>query len=239
MIDTLVSIGCSHMYGSECEGTTFAGHVANEFGLKHIDLSMPGGSNTHIRETAIEWIAEQGDRPRTTLFLIGWTTFSRHYFYYDKSDKEGDELGKIYHWAQGCNPESASETIGHDVTNLFKHFQLYMTNDLYARKQRMADTIALASVFEKFKYPYVMLNSCSEWLDADLQTDNHPVVGSKYKLMFPWNNFYQPYDSFVSSMIKIYPDNFSPHLHGDKIPHRNYSNGLAEFVRKLYFEEQQ
>ena len=133
--------------------------------------------------------------------------------------KIGTSSVKYNHWAQGCNPESASETIGHDVTNLFKHFQLYMTNDLYARKQRMADTIALASVFEKFKYPYVMLNSCSEWLDADLQTDNHPVVGSKYKLMFPWNNFYQPYDSFVSSMIKIYPDNFS-HPHGDKIPIR-------------------
>ena len=252
MIDRISSKDVN-MYGSEIYGPetleystpesrelTFAGQVAKEFDLLHIDLSMPGGSNTHIRETAIEWIAEQGNRPRTTLFLIGWTTFSRHYFYYDKPDTEDcDELGKIYHWAQGCNPESASETIGHDVTNLFKHFQLYMTNDLYARKQRMADTIALASVFEKFKYPYVMLNSCSEWLDADLQTDNHPVVGSKYKLMFPWNNFYQPYDSFVSSMIKIYPDNFSPHLHGDKIPHKNYSNGLAEFVRKLYFEEQQ
>ena len=47
-----------------------------------------------------------------------------------------------------------------------------MTNDLYARKQRMADTIALASVFE---YPNVLCNveHCSEWLDADLQTDNH------------------------------------------------------------------
>ena len=75
MIDRIVSIGCSHMYGSEIYGPetleystpesrelTFAGQVAKEFDLLHIDLSTPGGSNTHIRETAIEWIAEQGNR---------------------------------------------------------------------------------------------------------------------------------------------------------------------------------
>ena len=89
MIDRIVSIGCSHMYGSEIYGPetleystpesrelTFAGQVAKEFDLLHIDLSTPGGSNTHIRETAIEWIAEQGNR-LDYIVLIGWTTFSR------------------------------------------------------------------------------------------------------------------------------------------------------------------
>ena len=52
MIDRIVSIGCSHMYGSEIYGPetleystpesrelTFAGQVAKEFDLLHIDLS--------------------------------------------------------------------------------------------------------------------------------------------------------------------------------------------------------
>ena len=100
MIDRIVSIGCSHMYGSEIYGPdtldyatpesralTFAGHVAKEFDLLHIDFSTPGGSNTHIRETAIEWIAEQGSRPRNTLFLIGWTESTR-FEYWDDLNNE-------------------------------------------------------------------------------------------------------------------------------------------------------
>ena len=82
MIDRLISIGCSHMYGSEIRGEgsftktselTFAGVVAKQLGIEHEDLSTPGGSNTHIRETALEHLVKN-KTPEKTLYLIGWTT---------------------------------------------------------------------------------------------------------------------------------------------------------------------
>ena len=66
-VDKLVSIGCSHMHGCEILGEnnkairpelTFAGVVAKQLGIEHEDLSTPGGSNTHIRETALEHLVK-------------------------------------------------------------------------------------------------------------------------------------------------------------------------------------
>ena len=230
MIDTLVSIGCSHMYGSECKGTTFAGHVANEFGLKHIDLSVPGGGNTYIREKATEHLAENENN--NCLYLIGWTTFSRHYFYFENEDGEED----TYHWAQGVDPEPASNIIGTDVKLLFDYFSLYLTNDMHGRKKRISETVALGKVFESTNTPYVMMTSCSEWMKEDFDNGN-PYVGNRYKKFVNWNNYFDPYDSFVNKMMQKHSKNFSPTLHGDKFVHDWYSNGLKKFVRELYFRD--
>lgn len=230
MIDTLVSIGCSHMYGSECKGTTFAGHVANEFGLKHIDLSVPGGGNTYIREKATEHLAENENN--NCLYLIGWTTFSRHYFYFENEDGEED----TYHWAQGVDPGPASNIIGTDVKLLFDYFTLYMTSEDHGRKRRMSDTIALSKIFESTNTPYVMMSSCAKWMSVDFELGN-PNVGLSYKKLMNWDNYFEPYDAFVDKMIIKHSRNFSSTLHGDKQVHDWYSTGLKEFVKELYFKE--
>ena len=92
------------MYGSEIRGEgsytktpelTFAGVVAKQLGIEHEDFSEPGGSNTYIRETALEHLV-QNKTPEKTLYLIGWTTYSRHYFYVEDPNT-GEETK--YHWA--------------------------------------------------------------------------------------------------------------------------------------------
>ena len=241
MIDRLISIGCSHMYGSEIRGEgsytktpelTFAGVVAKQLGIEHEDFSEPGGSNTHIRETALEHLV-QNKTPEKTLYLIGWTTYSRHYFYVEDPNT-GEETK--YHWAQGVDSTIASETFGADFTLLFDYFRLYMTNDEDGRRKRMNDTVLLANMFASRNVPYVMMSSCSTWEQTDFN-EFHPNIGYEWKKFFPFNNYYEPYNSFVQKMIEKRPDCFTSSLHGNDVAHKNYAIGLRQFIKKLYFEE--
>ena len=233
-VDKLVSIGCSHMHGCEILGEnneairpelTFAGLVAKQLGLEHEDFSEPGGSNTYIRETAIEHLAQNDDR-QNTFYMIGWTTYSRHYFYWE--DEDGEE--QIYHWAQGVDTKSASEVIGTDVSLLFDLFKLYMTNDDDGRRRRMTDTILLANTFKTYRVPYVMLSSCSTWIAQDFN-EGHPRIGAHWKKHFPFPNYYEPYNAFVQKMIDQRPDCFSESLHGNTVAHKNYAVGLRNFIK--------
>tara|TARA_B100000965_G_scaffold159307_1_gene132805 strand:- start:3932 stop:4705 length:774 start_codon:yes stop_codon:yes gene_type:complete len=233
-VEKLVSIGCSHMYGSEIMGEgspirrqelTFAGLIAKHLGLEHEDLSVPGGSNTYIRETAVEHLAKNDDR-QGTLYLIGWTTYSRHYFYWENEDGEEE----IYHWAQGVDPGPASEVIGTDVSLLFDYFKLYMTNDDDGRRRRMTDTILLANTFKTYKVPYAMMSSCSTWIAQDFN-EGHPRIGSHWKKHFPFPNYYEPYNAFVQKMIDQRPDCFTKSLHGNNVAHKNYAIGLRNFIK--------
>ncbi len=244
-IKKIVSVGCSHMFGSEIRGEgkicrvndrhphlTFAGKVAEVLGCEHEDLSEPGGSNTYIRETAVEHLVGNVNAD-TTLYLIGWTTYSRHYFYAEDPNT-GEEIK--YHWAQGVEPGGPSEEFGTDFTLLFDYFKLYMTNDEDGRRRRMNDTVLLSNMFAHRKVPYVMLSSCSTWMPQDFE-EHHPKIGRKWKKFFPWNNYYEPYGSFVEKMRDKRPETFSSSLHGNEIAHKNYAIGLRNFIKELYFEE--
>lgn len=47
--------------------------LSNHYGLKEINISQSGASNDTIVRTTLEWIQDNKDKIKDTIFLIGWT----------------------------------------------------------------------------------------------------------------------------------------------------------------------
>lgn len=102
MVKTLVSFGCSWVYGDELldpvlEGreatcskqnepyrlkNCFTGIIAEHYGLNHVNLAFPGGSHETMRY-ALYWLKQKSDIDLSTVFLFSGLTYTWRQSWFD------------------------------------------------------------------------------------------------------------------------------------------------------------
>ncbi len=228
--------GCSHLAGSEIEGAgktersvgslskAFPGKFAETFKLNYINSAVPGGSNEFIYRSTIEfavnWV-HQGRDPKDLLIMIGWSTDERIEFTWQ---------GEHFHWANGCDWKPFyKDGTGPNFQNWFKALQLYYTDFDFGRYRRIINIITLDRTLKSLGIDYIQFSSCAKMDEAMWNSFSWKHM----KDIFPFDTFFEPYDSFIDQYRYEYPENFSDWLHADESIHDMYLEKLINHVREL------
>jgi hypothetical protein len=98
-IKYLVTNGCSYsagacMYTGDDEEVKknqnknrFSKKLSEKLNCEEINLARPGGSNDRIFRTTFDWIQENKEKVKDTLFIIGLTAFARVDLYDKKKNR--------------------------------------------------------------------------------------------------------------------------------------------------------
>ena len=221
--------GCSHLAGSEvveqgntartneAVGLVWPGLLAKEYELNYITQCMPGASNDYIVRSTMQfvskWIA-QGRDPSELLVVIGWSTNERMEFTH-----EHDGHTQHYHWANGCDYKSFyKDGQGPNFKNWFKALQLYHTDFDFGMTKRVINITLLDTFLKSVGVEYIQTNSCAKMDQGQWEFLNIEHL----KDAFPFETFFEPYDSFVDQYKDDYPEHFSDWLHADAYIHEQY-----------------
>lgn len=201
---TLVTIGCSHTAGSMIDGKcgtswfnkqhSFGGLLAQQHGINHYNLGVPGGSNQYIYRNTIRFINNFMHSHDDYIFLIGWTSTNRIEMRYPENSPHvhkvvGDFLDTKY------VPFTVGTDIGLYHTKELKELDrlcplLFYENQLESDWAVYAYT--LQNIFKNKNLKYYMFNTCH---DLPINDDNRDIVDQLDRIFY-----YQPTD-FDSSML--------------------------------------
>ena len=231
--------GCSHLAGSEiikfgdttrtqeAVSLVWPGLLAKEFNLNYTNESIAGGSNEYILRSTIHFVSkwlEQGRDPKELMVVIGWTTNERLEFTH--AWKEGQKP-QHFHWATGSDwSMHYRDGEGPNFQNWFKALQLYHTDFDFGAIKRIINIILLDSYLKSVGVEYIQTSSCAKMDQA--QWDFLQI--KHLQEQFPFDTFFEPYDSFVDQYRDTHKEHFSDWLHADKLIHEMYFNKIKNFI---------
>lgn len=256
MKKTLYANGDSFVFGMEtigpgsrdvaCKDHSFAKHLSRHLNCDtYINNSYNGATNDHIFKRTIfdlNELEKQGNDPKDTFVLIGWSSLSRIEISGDswlsgipnwkavlesfKNERdpsypiEFQDFGVIF-----CNPHSGiTLTIGdHEVDtdkSIVPWAAKYLWDDVIQVPNQEARLMALHELLENRDYAHLFVNTC------------HPLFDTK-NIDFSCKNYYNlTTSSFYDYGCENYPDQMLIMNHFTEVPHIFYAEQLFEHIQQ-------
>jgi len=231
--------GCSHLAGSEiikfgdttrtqdAVSLVWPGLLAKEYGMNYVNQCIAGGSNEYILRSTMHFVCkwlEQGRDPSELLVIVGWTTNERLEFTH--AWKEGQKPGH-FHWATGSDWKMHyRDGQGPNFETWFKALQLYHTDFDFGAIKRIINILLLDSFLKSMGVDYIQVSSCAKMDPAqwDFLKINH------LEKQFPFDTYFEPYDSFVDHYRDTHSEHFSDWLHADYTIHELYYKKFKTYL---------
>lgn len=243
---TLVSIGCSHMAGSECDGKgtdtpiqrskSFPARIAKDINYNYIDYSVPGASNESTFRKLVEFVTENTNY-KDYFFLIGITSPYRLELKYSKDNNyvHGTCLDPAIQEQEKKYFPLTSGTMDSIIQE--KSMRALKTNlSLWNEELREHQTIVIAYAIQRIcislNLNYFILNTCHElWPNG--REKSLAICNN-----LDWTYYDHPLEreySYFFRAKEIYKlTNITPYGHHYEEAHVLYSKYLLDKLKSLY-----
>lgn len=236
--------GCSHIAGSEIDGTSDSGYnrsnsfgsiLANKLGYRPVNIAINGASNAGIARSILMWFNENYDPNTMDVYvIIGWTESSRLEIpakhrpsdfhsgnpsveWYDSS--ANSYLRINYGWEGNDDFEKATVPI----------YQKFMSeNETYLEYQAATNVLMTQYFLKSLNVDYVMCNTMHMFVPND-----HFV--SYLLKMIDRDRYYefdkgQDYCFYWKYRNQGYENPKAKYWHHNEEPHRLYAEELYKFI---------
>ena len=215
----IVSCGCSWVegYGTSNKENRLSSLISKHYDAIDINLAEGGGSNEMIFRKIFDWIQDNTDKLKDTLFLIGWTESTRFEYW----DNIREEYGKIdVSSFTNANREK-------DNKDEINHWNFYWKN-YFGEKECLKKTnqyiFSLNNIFQNNNCNYLFFNSIGKLTE----------LTKKY-----YPNQLHMYDDFIeSSWEKFCGGNYQDIKDGEGLSYYAKNDGHpSDKGNRIWFEE--
>jgi hypothetical protein len=236
--------GCSHIAGSEIDGTmdseynranNFGSLLVDKLGYTPLNIAVGGSANSGIARSVLRWFNENYKPDEMEVFVcIGWTESIRLEVH--AMDRPGDHFSNSQHvqWYDTSANEYYRINFGWKGSTLYEKAMIpkyheFMAENLFTLENWSLKEILMTQYFLKsLNIPFVMCSTMHLY-----QKDN-PLIGPLLELVDSQNyygfhndtkeNFYWKYKNLG------YNNNKAQYWHHNEEPHRLYADELYDFI---------